>query len=213
MNLIYKGNNEILLNLAKKNLARNKIELAEYTQKFIDENANGTAKSFEEYVPEFSELENIDWIFLNSIFIALYANFENHILMLSKFVESKNLSPITLNDLKGIGYLDQYRKYLHLIGQIKSAEKNAYWEEIDIYKLVRNKLAHEGGFFVRNPKLKLESQNGYKYLMDNKVLLAGSYGHIRIREIHFLEKFVNLSNQVSDQLVEEINKSTPANHV
>jgi hypothetical protein len=123
---------------------------------------------------------------------------------LARIVEERHPDKIEIDDIKGNGYVDQYRKYMYLVGKIASAEKDQLWDELDIYKLVRNKLAHEGGYLNRNTKTKLEDRKEFRYLIDNKVLLAGTLGHIRIRETHFLEKFCSLTNQVLDKLFDEI---------
>jgi len=202
-NLLYKSNNEILIKLSIKNLDWNKAEF----DKFIQTSVN-RAKSGRKSIPEndLSELMNIDWIFLNSIFISLFTNFENHISKLANIVEDKIKSEIKINDIKGNGYIDKYRKYLYLIGKINSAKRNKTWDEIDIFKLTRNKLSHRGGYFNTNPNSKLEDQHGFQFLIDNKVLLAGSLGHIRIRETFFLEKFVKMTAKLSDQLKHEIER-------
>lgn len=198
---IYNSNNEILIRLSKNNLDQNKTAFEELIQNSI----NGTKTS----EGDLSELMNINWIFLNSIFISLFTNFENLISKLAVIVENRISSDIEINDIKGNGYIDQYRKFMHLVGKIKTAEKNEIWDEIEIFKLVRNKLTHEGGYLNPNPKFKLEDRNEFKFLIDNKVLLAGPRGHIRIREPHFLEKFTRMTSKLCAQLkqeIEEINK-------
>jgi hypothetical protein len=147
---------------------------------------------------------NIDWIFLNSIFISLFTNFENLIYKLAVIVENRISGDIKIDDINGHGHIDQYRKFMHLIGKVQKAERSKIWDEIDIYKLVRNKLAHGGGYLNPNPKSKLEDRNEYNFLIENKVLLAGPRGHIRIREIHFLEKFTRITSKLCEQLKQDI---------
>ncbi len=125
---------------------------------------------------------------------------------LARIVEGRIPNTIKIEDIKGQGYLDRYRKFLELEGNIQVAKKSQLWNEIDIYKLVRNKLTHEGGYLHRNKKSKIEGRSEFKYLIENKVLLAGSYGHIRIRETYFLEKFVTITAEISDALTKEIDK-------
>ena len=201
VNSIYKSNNEILIKLSKKNVEWNKAKFDEFIQASVNNPKSGRNNTSEN---DLSELMNIDWIFLNSIFISLFSNFENHISKLAKIVEDRIKSDIKINDIKGNGHIDQYRKYMHLFGEIKSAKRNKTWAEIDIFKLVRNKLAHEGGYLNTNPNSKLEDQYGFQFLIENKVLLAGTLGHIRIRETFFLEKFVKITAKLSDQLKPEI---------
>lgn len=203
VNSLYRSGNDILIRLAKRNVANNQVEFDKYIETLIQTkglNANNDL---------FSELCNIDWIFLNSVFIALFSNFENLISKLAQVVASDCDSNITINDIKGKGYIDQYRKYMFLVGKIKSAETNSLWSELDIYKLVRNKLAHEDGHLIRNLSTKLESRKEFKYLIENKVILAGPLGHIRIRETYFLERFCNLTNGLLDNLLQDIETKNP----
>lgn len=124
---------------------------------------------------------------------------------LANIVEHNN--SIKIEDIKGNGYIDQYRKYLYLVANIKSAKKNDTWDELDIYKLVRNKLTHADGYLSKNIESKIEDRKEFKYLIENKVVLAGSFGIIRIKEMHFLEKFSELTNKLLDELVVDIEKS------
>lgn len=197
---IYRRNNDAMLRLAKRNLENNKLDLDNYIKKIFITKGKEIDKDL------FSELSNIDWIFLNSIFLALFSNFENLIYKLTRIVEHKHPTKIEIEDIKGHGYVDRYRKYMHLVADIKSAESDELWSELNIYKLVRNKIAHEGGYLNRNPKTKFENRKEFRYLIDNKVLLAGTFGHIRIRETHFLEKFCDLTNQILNKLFTEIER-------
>lgn len=101
---------------------------------------------------------------------------------------------------------------MHLIGKLTSADKNSYWQDIDKFQKVRNKLAHNGGMIISDPdKFKdLEQDELFKFLLKNKVIMAGSFGIIRIRETRFIEAFDKLTGQISDNLVEEIKEKYPA---
>lgn len=198
VNSIYRSNNDALIRLAKKTLENNKSEFDKHIKILID------SKGAQADNELFTELSNIDWIFLNSIFLALYTNFENLVYQLARIVEDQNSGQIGLEDIRGKGYVDQYRKYMHLVGNIDSAKKDEMWGELEIYRLVRNKLAHEGGYLNKSLKSKLEDRKEFKYLIDNKVLLAGTFGHIRLRELFFLEKFSDLTNKLLDRLLNDI---------
>ncbi|WP_417266740.1 hypothetical protein [Brumimicrobium sp.] len=192
---IYRGNTQILLELSQKNLENNKLEFENYLKRDFSKDFNSQ---------ELSKLSNIDWIFLNSIYISLFSNFENVLFKYARIVEDCSTSNIKINDIRGQGHIDQYRKYLELVGKIVVAKQIEPWKELEIYKLVRNKLTHEGGYLIRNKKSDLEQKPEFKYLIENKVLLPGSFGHIRIREIHFLEKFSELTLSLSTKLLNEI---------
>lgn len=198
VNSIYRSKNSALIRLAKRTLKSNKMEYDDYIKNLISSLDSQADNKL------FSELSNIDWIFLNSIFLALYSNFEDLIYKLARIVEDQNSKQIGIDDIKGQGYVDQYRKYMHLVGKIGSAKKDEIWDELDIYQLVRNKLSHEGGYLNKSLKSKLEDRKEFKYLIENKVLLAGTFGQIRLREIYFLEKFCDLSNKLLDLLLKDI---------
>lgn len=201
-NSIYKSNNNALIEVSNRNLEHFKQEFENYIQALLEDRR----QKFEEAASlNLSDIMNIEWILLNSIYISLFANFENHISELASIVEDRSTSQVRVQDIKGQGYIDQYRQYIHLIGKIKCAERNPTWGEIDIFRITRNKLVHNHGYFNPNPKNDLTKQPGYEFLIKNKVLLAGPLGHIRIREIYFLEKFVLLVNNLSDQIKQEIN--------
>lgn len=201
VNSIYRSNNAALIRLAKKTIESNKIEFEIYIGNLSD------SKDSQPESELFSELSNIDWIFLNSIFLTLYSNFENSLYNLARIFEDQSSGQIRIDDIRGQGYVDQYRKYIHLVGEIDSAKKDELWGELEIFQLVRNKLAHEGGYFNKSLKSKLEDKKGFRYLIDSKVLLAGAFGHIRLRETFFLEKFSDLTNKLLDSLLLDISGS------
>lgn len=200
VNELYKSGNSILLKSAKRNLEWNNVEFENYINNLVK------TRGQESNIDYFNELCNINWILLNSIFLSLFSNFENLISQLASIVEQNH--SIKIVDIKGNGYIDQYRKYLYLIANIKSAKKNDTWDELDIYKLVRNKLTHEDGNLIKNIESKIEDREEFKFLIENKVVLAGSFGIIRIKEMHFLEKFSELTNKLLDELVVDIEKSS-----
>lgn len=155
---------------------------------------------------DLSELMHIDWIFLNSIYISLFTNFENQVAKLASIVEGRIGSDERIKNIKANGYIEQYRKFMYSVGGIKNAQKNRGWREIDVFRLVRNKLVHNKGLLNSNPSEKLEDRTEYQFLVDNKVNLAGSLGHIRIRETYFLEKFVTVSSKLCDELKLEVER-------
>ena len=195
----YKRNNIILLRLAKKNLENFQSEFKKFTQN-IDKQASSDPMKYD---IELAEVLTIDGVFLNSIFISIFTNFENLIFKLARIVEVRTSSAIKIEDIRGNGYIDQYRKFMHLVGKIQSAEKNEIWEEIDIYKLVRNKLVHDGGYLHSSTKSRIEDRKEFQYLEANKVPI-GSSGRIKIREIYILEKFSGLTNNLLDRLKKDI---------
>ncbi len=115
-NRIYKANLESLIQLAEETLAATS---GPRLQEFIESLFNSTQsnESSEGLNEKGSHLANIDWLFLNSIFISFYAYFEHHLFALAKVVEERSKSRITIDDMSGSG-INQYLNYLHLVGDI-----------------------------------------------------------------------------------------------
>lgn len=199
---IYERNNSTLLKISKQNILSNKQTFDIFLKKIIEKNPKTPYND----LSKLPELMNIDWIFLNSIYLSLFTNFENLISKLASIVEDKTQSEKKIQNIKGHGYIDRYRKYMELVGNLNSAKKNKNWNEIDSFKLVRNKITHNGGYLITNPQSTLANHPKFNFLIENKVLLAGSLGHIRIRETFFLEKLASLTSKLSRELREDIDK-------
>jgi len=210
-NTIFKASLKSLIDISKENLKLIATKNEDFIKEFIQ--LDTVKKSVpENYLNSKSaDLANIEWLlFLNSIFIASYSYFEHHLHTLASIIEDRIIDNIKTKDLSGRG-IQQYRNYLYLIGKLTSADKNADWQDIDKFQKVRNKLAHNGGIIITDPtKTKdLEKDDIFKFLSQYKVIMAGSYGRIRIRETDFIEAFSKKTGIISDNLVQEINQKYP----
>jgi hypothetical protein len=150
-------------------------------------------------------LNNIDWIFLNSIFISSFSLFEVQLYKITNIVEYELNLNIKVKDINGKG-IYQYRKYLDLVASIQIAKKNKPWLEIDKYQKVRNKLVHNGGLIITDPSKtdQLEKDEIYKFLKSKNVHVLGSLGRIRIKNLKLINDFTALTIKISDDLIEEI---------
>lgn len=98
---IYQDSEEIRL--------KNKNELLEKLKK----DASWTESEFE----QFSHYEyHFEWLLIHSLFISAYSYFENFMFSIAKQIEKKTKSEIKLDDIRGKGDLDCYRKYINKIG-------------------------------------------------------------------------------------------------
>jgi hypothetical protein len=158
-----------------------------------------------DWVEKNSHYANIDWLVLNSALISLFSIFEYHIFQLVKIVEERGNYKIKLSDFSGNGIF-KYCNYLFLVGGIASANKQeGDWQKILSFQKVRNLIAHNGGMILLNDSSKkLESDALYKFLKENDIIVAGELGHIRIRNLKFIELFCKLSVILSNKITNDI---------
>ena len=167
--------------------------------KKLEKNSKWTSTEFE----LFSHYENhFEWLLIHSLFISAYSYFENFMFSIAKQIEKKTKSKIKLNDIRGNGDLDCYRKYINKIGEIEKAKNDSKnWNQISEFKAIRNSIIHNYG------------------TMDKKVNLIKKYDlyfgpsekMIRIRNIKFLEDFCSLSIQYMNEIVNEIKENNYSN--
>jgi hypothetical protein len=197
-NKIYKENLKSLIKSSIFNLNEIKRQNDEFIKKLHDN------ESDKDWFDTSSHLANIDWILLNSIFISSFAFFEHHLFTLARIVEDKTSARITINDLSGKGIV-KYCNYLFLVGNLKSANQSSKkWQEINQFQKVRNLIIHNGGMMISDSSKKLENHECFNFLNTHKVIMAGTTGLIRIRQINFIEDFKRITTEVSDDLTSEI---------
>ncbi|NMC59485.1 MAG: hypothetical protein GYA51_08920 [Candidatus Methanofastidiosa archaeon] len=127
---------------------------------------------------------HFDWLLIQSLFISAFSFFENFMKSIAKMIEKQTDTKIKLEDIRGDGNLDTYRKYIFLVGQIKDANGNRKeWQTIKEFKTIRNALVHDNGLITKKIS-KINEHNLY---------FGPSKKHIRIRNISFLEDFVKTS--------------------
>jgi hypothetical protein len=209
-NRIFKANLESLIGISRENLQLIAKKNEDFVKEVIEWDKNEHLVPNDYFNHKHADLANIDWLLLNSIFIASYSYFEYHLYTLARIVEDRIPDNIKIKDLNGKG-IYQYRKYLYLIGKLKSAEKDSDWQDLDKFQKTRNKLAHNGGMILTDPtKIKdLKKDELFKFLSKYKVIMAGSLGIIRIRDTEIIEAFDKLTGHISDNMVKEINEKYP----
>jgi hypothetical protein len=197
-NKIYKENLKSLLKSSLDSLNEIKRQNEEFIKKLIDKEPQ------EDWFEKSSHLANIDWIMLNSIFISSFAFFEHHLFSLASIVEDKTSTRITINDLSGKGII-KYCNYLFLVGNLKNANRSGKeWQEIDQFQKVRNIIIHNGGMMISDSTKKPENHECFNFLKQNDVVMAGTTGLIRIKQISFIEGFRDVTFKISDDLTSEI---------
>jgi hypothetical protein len=116
---------------------------------------------------------------------------------MAKRVEKKTISKIKLNDIKGNGILDCYRKYINLIGEIEIANNNNnLWKTLTEFKTVRNSITHHYGRIDK----KLDIFKRYD------LYFGPSETQIRLRNVNFLKDFCEISINYMTMISDEMNE-------
>jgi len=200
VNKIFKANLKSLISVSQDGLDEQERQYKDYFKKLqTDETENDSLERGAHFA-------NIHWILLNSILLSSYSFFENHLFKLSKIVEDRLNSKIKIENIKGSGVI-KYCNYLFLVGEITCANRAIKnWQDVNYFQKVRNLIAHNGGMMITDPTKKLENHECFKFLKRHTVIMAGTFGHIRIRDLTLIETFCNISSTLSDNLTQEIEK-------
>lgn len=199
-NNLYIRNMKSYLLLAEDNLKM----FNEQNKDFIEKRLAEHRKS--DWLEEASHLSNIEWLFLNSIFVTLYASFEHFLMKVVATLEQQPDINIKLAHMSGRGILEQYTNYLHLVGGLKSASRErAPWGRLSHYQNARNFLAHNGGIILETAEKNIEKNKDYKFLKEEKVGMLGRLGQIRIRNTQILESFIADTTLLTNNILNEFN--------
>ncbi len=164
------------------------------TQEFEDKLnlENWTEEEFEEY----SHYKfHFDWLLMQSLFLSGFSYFEVFMKSIAVTIEKIKGDSIKINAIRGDGILDTYRKYINLIGEIKAANRsNNNWRDLNEFKQIRNSITHNYGRINKN----LNKVN------EHNIYFGPSKKNIRIKNIGFLEDFVNTSINYMNSIVKEV---------
>lgn len=143
-------------------------------------------------------------LLIQSLFISLYSLFESQISSLSKAVESSNVNIIKINDLRGNGIIDKYRKYLDLVCDLESVrQENDYWVKFKSFQFLRNRIVHNESYLT-NDRLNFLSLPAYHLLAEYPDSKVNSEGKFSILNPKFIEDFGTLIIEMSFDLVQEM---------
>jgi len=200
-NTLYLSNLNSYLILATDNIATFERQNDDFIKKIINKEAGPNLHE------EGSHLNNIDWLFLNSLFVTMYASFEHFLMKVASTLEWQPKIDIKLHHMSGRGILEQYTNYLHLVGGLSTANREIHpWGRISHYQNVRNLLAHNGGVMMDSIDKPLTKHKDFKFLQQEQVVMAGSHGLIRIKSIKILNSFMSDTALLTNNLVKEFNK-------
>lgn len=206
-NHIFKANLNALKQLANDNVDRIRNQFDDYIRRTLD--PSGKHKDILNVEDRSEELSHVDWLFLNSIFTSTFAYFESHLGDLAYIIESMARSRIKIKDMKASNHIDQYKKYLYLVGGIEAAVNSKLWKALGMFRVTRNKLLHHGGILMSDAGKKLEDQPGYQFLVDHNVTLEGDQGQIKFKSTDFINRFIADAIELIDELTLEIKEKYP----
>lgn len=171
------------------------IQSLEVGNEFTDEN-------FDDYS---HYKHHIDYMLLNSLLISAFALFENYLNRIAELAYKELKPVIKISDIKGNGELDTCRKYLNIVCGIKSTNSDfRQWQEIIQYKAIRNSIVHNGSILNKTEKENLEKIQGYSLIKKYKIWHSPNIVYFRIQNIKFLEDFIALSINYSENIVNEL---------
>lgn len=196
---IFEANNKSYLKVSKDYLKFHSSQFIENYQRPI--------KNKKLYFENSSHHANAEWLLFNSIYISLFALFENQLFHLVKTIEKKGVSNIKLSHLKGNG-INLFFTYFELVGEILVIDRRSKdWQKLNLFIEIRNRLVHVGGV-IESKEQRLESTNLFKLLTSHKVKVTGrgNSGQIRIRELAILKSFSDFSISISKKLTKVVDK-------
>lgn len=200
-NTLYQRNLNSYLSFAKDNI----VSIKQKHEQFISRLSQGEEP--EDWLEEASHHANIEWLFLNSIFVTMYSSFEHFLMKVARTLERQPGIKIKLSHISGRGILEQYTNYLYLVGGLESASKEkACWTRLPHYQQTRNLLAHNGGIISDDAKKDITENKLYKFLKQQDVVLLGNLGLIRIRGTKILESFIADTTFITNNLLLEFNE-------
>ena len=198
-NKLYKKNLQSYLKISEDN-----IKLIEDQNKDFYERLNDKAWNNDDWLDESAHLNNITWLFLNAMYITLYSSFEHFLFKVAKKIESTPGRKIQLKHIGGTATLDKYTNYIHLVGEMDSTDRSkSPWDKIVQFKAVRNLLVHNGGIMQETTNAPLEKHTNFAFLKSHDVIMAGSFGLIRIRNLKILKAFSDTTTKISNNIVTE----------
>lgn len=198
-NALYKKNIASYLRIAGDSLKM----IEDQNDEFIQHLANDVFGQGD-WLEESSYLQNVNWLFLNSVYITLFSSFEHFLLKVSKTIEAIPGMKIQLKHMGGSAILDKYVNYIYLVGGIESANASkSPWDKVAQFKAVRNLLVHNGGIMQDTNHPELEKHKNFKFLKNHDVIMAGSFGLIRVRNLNILEAFSKITTKISDDILVE----------
>jgi hypothetical protein len=198
-NNLYKKNLQSYLKISEDN-----IKLIEDQNKNFIERLNDANSNNPDWLDESAHLNNITWLYLNAMYITLYSSFEHFLLKVARKIESGPGRKIQLKHIGGTATLDKYINYIHLVGDLDSADRSkSPWDKVMQFKAVRNLLVHNGGIMQETTDTPLEKHTNFLFLKNHDVIIAGSFGLIRIRNLKLLKSFSDITTKISDNIITE----------
>lgn len=190
---VYSTNLKSLKSIYLDSISVQKTKINEFLE--ILNHSTWSNEEFEEY----SHYENhFEWLLIQALFVSGFSYFENFMKSIARQIEREKNHKIKLKDLKGDGLLDVYRKYVYLIGEYDFASSDQIeWKKINEFKKIRNVIIHDYGT-INESKLEIINKHNLFFGPNKKM--------IRIRDVNFLDDFINTSVNYMEKISLEIKK-------
>ncbi len=172
-------NNSIILNKKNDNL-NNKVKKTPFD-----------SDDFMSTIIEQIRLENdFKPLVINSIFIMSFSLFEIVLKKTCDLLNRSNPKVLTLNDIKGNGEIDKFRKYLFKVQSIEKANPNTLqWKKILAFKNIRNAIIHNHNKLQNTSKKNYKSTKEFMLLNDYQIKFEEEELSFKIYDKSFLEDF------------------------
>lgn len=187
---------EIIIKRKEQEL-ENKIEEWNAERSFY----NNAPDSFDRYETDIVEFNQFSPLLNNSFFLMSYSIFERNLFEISSYCQLEEEKQISAKDIKGKGYIDQFRRYLDLVIGVDLTNIKNEWAEIEKYQTIRNAIAHKNG--VLN-----DIDKNLKDFIDlnQSISLDEVNKTVHIVSINFISKFTELIKRFISKLLKEIDR-------
>ncbi len=142
-------------------------------------------------------------IFRAPFLVSLYAVYESAVTEIASLIQKQKGIAISINDQKGINFLDKAKKYYNNIIEFQLYSSEKVWGRIKKLSVLRNAIAHANGRMemVKNKK----RQQDIKTWEKQNVGISLMNGYIIIEEA-FLRNTLSLVSDSLNELVERYKK-------
>ncbi|BCE00576.1 hypothetical protein [Marinicellulosiphila megalodicopiae] len=209
---IYKSSLNSLISIyqdSERNREFRISEIHELIEKWSEDNQKLESEGYIPFCEEtFDDLNHyqyhVDYLLMNSLFLSAFSMFENHMKRITNCFSSSEKNLIKPNDIKGSGEIDTFRKYIHLVINLDSANCDKHqWKNILSYKAIRNAVVHNSSILNKNKKTQLNKVIGYDLLKKHNIWFRGDILYFRLKNIDFLIDFIELTTQYTRNIIDE----------
>lgn len=140
-------------------------------------------------------------ILYHSLFIAAYSMFETEFKNLCEYAGKIQGSKLSPKDLSGGNYIEQCKKYIKIVLEVKLEKLNQEWEEITKLQIIRNSIAHNNGILKASEKHAkyFQSTDGITLSQEKNEIIIESDQYL----MGFIKKLVNFLEKTIDEIINQ----------